>query len=142
MALMVAVALTTGSMLVLLLLGLPGAVVGGGERIVADLTASIDSSVTALEQGVAKKDWETMQENANRANHALDTLARLETRTPAQLQEPKKDDLSTQLRSAKEDLSEAHKAIREKDAGRVEAALQRFHKSYAPVRGWATGLLR
>ena len=133
-ALMVAVMLTTGSMLVLLFLGLPGAVVGGGERIVADLTASVDTSVSAIEQGVPKKDWETMQEYANGALHALDTLARLQTMTPARARQPKMDELRAQLKSATEDLSEAHKAIREKDAARLEAAIQKFHKSYGPVR--------
>src|SRR5262249_5823821 len=85
-ALMVAVVLTTGSMLVLLFLGLPGAVIGGGERIVADLSASIDTSVDAIEQGVPKQEWETMKDHTNRALHALDTLARLESMAPARAQ--------------------------------------------------------
>jgi hypothetical protein len=52
-------------------------------------------------------------------------------------EQPKVDELRAQLKSASESLREAQQAIGEKDAGRLDAALQKFRGAYGPVRAAA-----
>jgi hypothetical protein len=106
--------------------------------------ATIDTSVGALEQAMANKDWEAIQEHASRAFHAADSLAQIgaAARALASRQEcrdqPAVDKLQAQLKSASECLREAQQAIREKDTGRLAEALQKFHAAYGPVQEAAT----
>src|SRR5207253_3000158 len=72
MGLMVAVVLTAGALTLSFFLGLPAM-----DRIAApfgiEQMASIDTSVSAIERALPKKDWEAMQENANRASRSVNT---------------------------------------------------------------------
>jgi ABC-type multidrug transport system fused ATPase/permease subunit len=133
------VMLTTGAMLVLLFLGLPGAVVGGGERMAANLTSNIDTTLGAMERGLAKKDWEALEEQLGRASNSLAILAQLEKRAPAG-QRP--TELSAQVLSAQTSVEEAQQAIAAQDAGRAGAALQQLRQAYEPLRKWARELAK
>jgi hypothetical protein len=48
-------------------------------------------------------------------------------------QQPQVDELRAQLKSASESLGEAEHAIGQQDAGRLEAAMQKFHAVYRPL---------
>ncbi len=98
--------------------------------------ASIDTSVSALELALTRKDWETMREQAVRACQAMDTLANSATAvgslTPPD-EPPTLEDLRIKLKSANESLLEARKASWEKDTERLKAAMQKFHERFEPV---------
>jgi hypothetical protein len=103
--------------------------------------ASVDKSVAALEQALAKKNWGSVQERADEASQALD---RLVSAAPAVFSltpehgPPSLEELRTQLKVANGCLSEARQAAQEKDAGRVEAALQKFRELYGRTGKSAT----
>ena len=141
--LMVTVVLTTGSMLLLFMLGLPGGILVG-PRMVNDLTAGIDASVSALEQSAQKKDWEAIEAHANRVSHALGTLSFLESQQKKFALQSKKaiPGLWTHVKSATEKAHELEQSGQAKDSARLEAALKRFRQEYAPVREWAAGLVK
>jgi hypothetical protein len=102
---------------------------------------SIDTSITALEQALAKKDWESIEEHANQASQNLE---RLVAAAPAvgslthQDGRPSFEKLRAQLKSANACLLEAQQAARAKDAGRVEAAVQKFRELIGPTGKAAT----
>jgi hypothetical protein len=97
--------------------------------------ANVDKSVRALEQVVGKKDWEAVQKYANQAAQDVNFLAGVAMGIPRPMLEEKLTvpELRERLKSAKECLLEAGEASREKDAERVTAALERFHKLYDPI---------
>ncbi len=109
-----------------------------------DQIAKIDTSVSALEQALAKKDWKRMPEPADKAAQALDNLAKagpavsaLATwnvpMTVAQ-QEHAIEELRAHVKAASEGLAEAQQAIGAEDAGRLQRELQSFRKSFEPLR--------
>jgi hypothetical protein len=103
--------------------------------------ASIDTSLSALEQALAKKNWDSIQEHANQASLAVNRLVAaapaIYSLTPKQ-GSPTLEELRAELRSADGYLAEAQQAAQEKDAGRVEAAVRRFRELYGPVGKAAT----
>jgi hypothetical protein len=105
-----------------------------------DQLTAIDTSVAKLEQAMAKKDWEAVQDNAALASYAADNLAKLgvAARVLASRQEVRDqttvDELRGQINSASECLHEAQQAIRDRDADRLSAVMQRFNRAYGPVR--------
>jgi hypothetical protein len=98
--------------------------------------AGIDTSAAALDQALAKKDWESVQEQAHQAEQAVNRLANA---APAlgsltsRYEPPTLEELRGTLRAATEYLEEARRAAREKDAGRVEEAVRKFREAYGPV---------
>jgi hypothetical protein len=91
--------------------------------------ASIDTSVAALEQALAKQDWASVQRHAGQAAETLDVrlaagpaVGSLALRCGS----PDSKELRAQLKSTGRCLSEAREAAREKDAGRVGAAVRKF----------------
>jgi hypothetical protein len=144
--LMVVVFLMSASLLVSFCLGAPGTA-----RLVQpfalDQIAKIDTSVAALEQALPKKDWEAIQEPAERASEAMDNLVKAAPAAPAlamgnrpmtssELQTAV-DELRAHMKAASECLREARQAVHDKDASRLEAALKKFHEEYAPVQAAA-----
>lgn len=98
--------------------------------------ASIDTSIAALEQALAKKNWESIKEHANQGSQALTNLASAGPAVHAlspQSRPPKLEELRLDLRAANECLTEAKQAAQEKDAERVEAAMQKFRELYGPI---------
>ncbi len=98
--------------------------------------ASIDTSLAALDQALAKKNWGAVQEQANQASQAVDKLVAaapaIYSLTPRQ-GPPSLQELRAELQTANGYLAEAQQAAQEKDAGRVESAVRRFREVYGPV---------
>lgn len=98
--------------------------------------ARIDTSIADLEQALAKKNWESIEDHANRASEALDRLVSaapaVGSLTPRH-GSPNMVELRAQLRAANECLSEAQQAARQKDAEGVEAAVRKFRGLYEPA---------
>jgi hypothetical protein len=142
-ALIVVVALTAGALVVSFCLSMPET--GRLARPFAlDQISRIDASMRALAQAKAKKDWEAMQDQAERASRAIAALAtaapavpalakRSEPSTVAKEQEAI-DEMRANVKTASEDLAVAQHAIRDKDTGALETALRKFHQSYVPVQ--------
>lgn len=133
--LMVVVALQEGSLVIPYMLSAPAT--GKIARSYAlEQIDHIETSVRALEQGLAKKDWEAIGEQANRASEAVDRLANsaatVGSLTPFHGQ-PTTEELRGQLWSANECLQEARKASRDKDSDAMQAALRKFHERFGPV---------
>ena len=135
-ALMVVALLAAGALVISFCLGVPA--VGRLARPYAlDKLAQIDGSISALEQAIAKNDWESMQNQADKASQALDDLAHA---TPAvhALAQPNEpgtvQELQIQIKIATERLRGASESIREKDLGKLESALNDFRPSYSVVR--------
>lgn len=138
--LMVVAVLTAGSLVIPYMLGAPAT--GRMARPFALLQiAKIDTSVGALEQALAKKDWQMMQEQANQASDAMSRLAGAGPAVPSltsRYEPPTVEELRAQVKAAGEAILEAQQAIHAKDAGRLEPALQKFRGLYGPVRQAAT----
>ncbi len=98
--------------------------------------ASIDTSISAAEQALERKNWDSIQEHTSQASQTLNSLVAaapaIYSLTPQQ-GPPTLEELRAELKSANGYLSEAQKAAQEKDAGRVEAAMRRFRELYGPV---------
>jgi hypothetical protein len=134
--LMVVIMLMAGSLVVSFCLGVPAT-----GRIVRPFAlqqvATIDTSVSALEQALAKKDWEAMQENAERASQALGYLAKAGPAVPALArwnEPPSAEELRAHVQAASQSLAEVQQAVRDKEIGRLKTALQKLHQAFAPVR--------
>jgi hypothetical protein len=97
--------------------------------------ATIEKSVAELEQAMAKNDWKAMPEPVEQTSNAMSRLSiRAAIYSLTRWNESPLDELEAQVKAAREALLEARQAVREKDAGRLETALQRFRTSFSPVR--------
>jgi hypothetical protein len=138
-ALMIVIVLTAGSLVVSFCLVVPA--VGQMSRPWAvEQITTIDTAVSGLEQALPKKDWETVQEQADQASHALKRLGAgpaLSSLTKWN-EKPTVEELRAHLASAKEAMQEVQQAIRDKDAERLTAALKQFRQSFGPLRAAAT----
>ncbi len=96
----------------------------------------IETAVRAAEQAQQKKDWQAVQDEANRASEAVDRLvnsaAAVGSLTPF-YGPPTTYELRAQLRSANECLLEARKAAKDKNAAGLQAALVKFHDQFESV---------
>lgn len=135
--LVVAVMLTTGSMLILMMLGWPGSV-AAGERVAVNTTVNIDAAVVSIDGALETRDWEALKEEVRRVSSNLRILADLEKRAPRHQEKPPQ--LATHIQSAQASLQEAREAVAARDAERFAAALKQFKEAYATPREWATGL--
>jgi hypothetical protein len=137
LALMVVVALLGWALVVPPMAGLPGMDARIPEKTVVDRETRIESSVNALEEALANKDWEAIQENANRASSEMESLAHMGAAAPAltsMREQAKVDELRLQLKAARDSLQEARQASWAKDPAKLEAALKRFHEVYGQVQ--------
>jgi hypothetical protein len=135
LGLMLVVVLTAGSQEVPFYVGLP-AMGQISAPFASEQMASIDRSVSAIEQALPKKDWEAIQDQANRASGAVNRLGVAAggiSALKALEGKPTATELRARLKSANEWLLEAQQAGREKDAERLTAALQKFHDLYGPI---------
>jgi hypothetical protein len=133
--LMVVVVLTAGSLVLSFMLAVPA--MGRMARPWAvEQVATIDTSISGLDQALAKKDWAAMQEQAEQASNALKGLSvglAATSLAAPRYQTQTVEELRSDVTAANESLREAHQAIREKDANRLEAAMKKFHEAYRPV---------
>jgi hypothetical protein len=144
-ALTVVVMLMAGSLVISFTLGVPA--VGRLSRPYAvQQVAAVDAAVAALDEAVAKQDWPAMQESADRAAQALGKLANMAPLIPALASASDRttaervaamDGLRAHVKAAGEDLREAQQAIRDKDADRLKAAVQKFRAQYGPIQAAA-----
>jgi hypothetical protein len=137
MGLFVVVVLTAGSLVIPYQMGMP-ALVRVARPFILDQTGKIDTAVTALEQALATKNWGAMAEQVDRASQATGQLKAVGYAFTGRQGQPGVEELRQRLKSASDLLQDAQQAIKEKNAGRLEAALQKFHEAYGPVRETAT----
>jgi hypothetical protein len=134
--------LTGAALVISFTLGFPAA--GRLARSYAlEQVSTADASISALEQARAKADWEAMQDQAEQARRAIHSLKTEPPAIPALVRwhapptvassERAINELRAGLETADADLAEAQHAIREKDAARLESAMQKFRKSYETV---------
>ncbi len=127
---------TTGAaLLICFCLGAP-ANAGIARQYAVDQVSHGDASTAAIEQALMKKDWGAMQTHADRAAQALAQLAEAPAAIPALAKRnppTKAEELRARVNAASEDLAALQQAIRDKDAARAEAALEKFRDSYKPL---------
>jgi hypothetical protein len=110
------------------------------ETVVPERQAVIRTSISKLEQALAKKDWKASDKEAEDAWLAMRSLSGMGAAAPAIMsldQQAKVDELQSKLESASEYMWETYDAITHKDASRADAALKNFHKAYRQVPGAA-----
>jgi hypothetical protein len=132
----VVIAMTSATMPLMFMIGLPPAF-RSPQRVTMARLEEIDTLVAAMAEARAKKDWRGVESSAEQARHAIESLMYV---APAILIPPsdvKKDELRTQLTSAKTSLGEAKLAGQEMDAARLDSAIQRFQQAFGPVRAAA-----
>ncbi len=104
-----------------------------------DPIKSVETSIAALEQANVKNDWAAMQTQADTASQALNRLGFAPTLHA--LHAPNGpltfEELWERQYSTKESLQEVQTAIHDKDADRLKTALEKFHKSFAPLQASA-----
>jgi hypothetical protein len=127
--LMLVVALMAGALVLPFMLGFP-AMIPLTRPHALEQVNTIDRALTAMEEALAKKDWQSLQQRATEASRALDqledTVGVLAWKKPV-------GEVRAQHASAKESLAAMEQAIRDKDTAQLEAALQTFHKAYEPL---------
>jgi hypothetical protein len=137
LVLVVLVAVLGWALVVPPMAGLPGMDARVPEKTVIDREARIESSVGALEDALAQRDWEAIQEHANQASSEMESLAHMGAAAPAltsMREQAKVDELRLQLKAARDSLQEARQASWAKDPAKLEAALKKFHEVYAQVQ--------
>jgi hypothetical protein len=133
--LMVVIILAAGSMAVSFTLAMPA--MGQLSRPYAlERVSAIDNTTSALETALAENDWQEMLEQAEQATYALRKLS--QGPVPGALArstEPQSlDELRAKIQAAREDFAQASQSITEKNTEKVKAALEKFRKSFEPVR--------
>jgi hypothetical protein len=141
LGLMAVVILTAAAVALPLTIVAPTIRVRPPEPIVREQVANIDAALKVLDQALAARDWDAMALAANKACDGMQRLTHLgaAAATLRSLnQQSEVDELRGQLKAANESLSDAQRAIWNKDEGRLKAALQRVHAEYAPAESAAT----
>ena len=95
--------------------------------------ANIDASIDSIEQARVKKDWDTMQDQAEQASSATERLARgptIHSLVGWSASQKLRDD----VHATTENLRDVQRAIREKDEIRLSTSLRELRNSYEPVR--------
>ena len=99
--------------------------------------ASIDAAIDGIEQARVKKDWDTMQDQAEQASSATERLARgpaIHSLVGWSASPPTLRKLRDDVHATTENLRDVQKAIREKDEIRLSTSLRELRNSYEPVR--------
>jgi hypothetical protein len=134
-ALMAMVIFIAGTLLVSFCVGAPA--MGAMARPFAmEQVSSIDTSISALDEALAKTDWDSTEKHAEQASNAITRLMHgpaIKSLT-SRNQSPSAEELRADVDRASEALSDAQQAIRQKDAERAKAALAKFRKAYEPMR--------
>jgi hypothetical protein len=92
---------------------------------------SLDASLAAVEQALAKKDWAAMPEQVEEASKALyrlsdgPALSALARRRP---ETPTVEELRSHVEAASEDLARLRQAIRDKDEERMKTTLRQIRQ--------------
>lgn len=136
LGLLVVVVFTAGSLELPFMVGLPPIARERDRSVAREWIVRLDTSVRALEQALAKKDWAEMQKQHDRAAEALTELgAKVSSlAAPARQEQPTRAKLQAQVQAASDSLREAQQAIRDQNTERLEAALKKFHQDFEPVQ--------
>ncbi len=134
LGLMVVVLFTASSLELPFMVGLPPMVREQHQKTARGWIDRIDTSVHSLEQALAKKDWEEMSKQHDRAAEALTELGATVPSLAARHEQPTGAELQAQIEASSESMREAQQAIGEKNVERLEAALKKFHQAFEPVQ--------
>lgn len=137
LGLMVAVGFAASALVLPLILTLPEVETRLPEPIVNLQVANIDESLKAMEQAMAKNDWDQTCHHAFAASGAMGRLARMGASAPvlaATKDQPRIDELRQQLKLSREYLNQVSRAAMNKDSTGVKAAMEKFHGAYGPIR--------
>jgi hypothetical protein len=135
LALTFGAAVVGAALVIPFMLGMP-AMVRISQPFAAEQMAVIDTSVGAIEQALAKKDWDAIRGDTDRAEQAVNRLSAVAgaiEHGPAN-QRPTVDELRARLQSAGHCLAEVRLWAGEKDERRLEAAVKKFRELYGPIR--------
>ena len=94
-------------------------------------------AIDSIEQARVKKDWDTMQDQAEQASSATERLARgpaIVSLVGWSASPPTLRKLRDDVHATTENLREVQKTIREKDEIRLSTSLRELRNSYEPVR--------
>jgi hypothetical protein len=97
--------------------------------------ASIDTSISAMEKGLANKNWDAIMAQASLASQAVDRLMSAAPAIHSLFPQNRTHIVESQrakLKAANGYLSDAQRAAQQKDATSVEAALRQFRELYEP----------
>jgi hypothetical protein len=133
--LIVVLGILTSSMLVMFCLGMP-AMHRMARPFALEQVATIDTSMGALDQALAKKDWKTVEDQAERLSTAMNRLSAgpALTALTSWNEGPGVNELRSHVKTAQENLRNARQAIAAKDAEGVTAELAKLRKMLEPVR--------
>lgn len=135
LALLVVVVLTAGILVVSFCLGMPA--MGPIARPFAlEQVATLDTSMSVLDQALAEKDWKAMEEQAEKAAGALNRLSVGPALTSVTIwnEKPGVNKLRAHVQAAQENLRNARQAVTAKDAERVATEMAKLRKNWEPVR--------
>jgi len=134
-ALLALVMFIAGTLLVSFCLGAPA--MGVMARPFAlEQVSTIDTSLGALDEALAKADWDAMDKHAHQASSATNHLLHgpaIKSLT-SRSQSPTAEELRADVEGTSEALSDVQRAVREKNAEQAKAALAKFRKAYEPLR--------
>lgn len=129
LALFVGVVLTTGSMLILMMLGIPAPL--ASDHLLRQANRAIEDSMRNFKQDFVT--WDIAETNVERAAHAFHLVDTLAKEGNAQ---KRPEEIAPHLASAQEALREAQQAIAARDSALLKTSLGRFREAYEPVRQW------
>jgi hypothetical protein len=137
LGLMAVVGLTAAALLLPLMLTLQEVQRRIPEPAVNLQAGTVDDSLKAMEQALAKNDWDGVYQHAVHARSAMDRLGWMGAAAPvlvAAKDQPRVDEVRKQLKLSREYLHQASVAAMNKDAAGMKAAMEKFQAAYAPVR--------
>jgi hypothetical protein len=132
-ALTVVVIVMSGSLVVIFCLGAPAMGRMARPWSIEQVT-TIETSVKKLEQAMAEKNWEAMQEHLAEAIMAADRLSAGPAATSLAKDNATIAERRAQIKEMRHRLDEAKHAVRDLDTAKLAAALREFHKAFDPVR--------
>jgi hypothetical protein len=140
LALTVPFVLTAAALVLPVMFGLPAMNIRKPEPILSARLASVEASVSSLEEAMGEKDWDAIREHARQASDAMNGLRHMGAAAPvivSMKDKPIVDVIRAQLILASECLFEAEQASRNNDAAGLEAAMKKFHDAYGTVQATA-----
>jgi len=141
LGLLIVVVITAAAIVLPLTMVAPNIRTRPPEPIVRQEVTRINAGLKALERAAAAKDWDTIDQSAREVARGVDALTHLGAAAATLLslgEQAKVDEIRAQLKAASESISEAQRAIWDKDPHRLEAALREFQAEYDRAEGVTT----
>jgi len=140
LGLMVVVILTGAALVLPVAAGLPALYSRDPEPVVSFQVAGVDTSIAALEEAAAKKDWNASWTYWFDATRAMNRLKQSGATAPvlaSMKDQSEVDAMRARLEAATKSLSDAKLAIQNQDSERFISEMQKFHEAFAQVQGAA-----